>query len=784
MDSTALQDDEVGQLQALSCPYLAKLHPALLATKLVQGKPRAFGNNTVVLYARHGVEMHMAYFPNSSLLVVAVKMSEQLKYALTKTQAELTVTENLYQPKWLGHLAPQAKIHIIWASIFHSLKGPQDGCLGDCVKMATGDLIPRRVLCTGYCGGGAMATVAAVWMALQCPTADVRCITFGSPRVGNAAFCEAFKWLVGRSYRVVYRRDPSPSRANHAVMHSLVHVHGAIYIASDRAEPGKQPSEARAHGGCEADHDFERYAEAMYASVARHFEEMQAFRGGKPMVMFATACNELAGDEDEASNTSSRHAAGRPSPAKSDVNTGAAHAVRELKAGHRRGMPTQDKQPVPDAMQLEGAVAQDAGLPPGDAMPLQASQRRVLAQNRFVDSAPGNDKAERTVSDAVHAATDDRNTDIGLSDGEGGGSEWLKRAFSVLELEDVELHLEQLDTLGKVLVVGKVSQAVVLSWAAYRDEATFRDWTGIENSKLVCDSTFDTQVHVGWLPGGTAVMAFRGTENAQDGLQDMKIIRKNIDYLQALYPGVQAHTGFMQQFAAVSSMAKPEENLAEVIKQLSGGQDPNRVQCCGHSLGGALATLAATWASMTYPQADVRCITFGSPRVGNQVFKNAFQSMVGTSIRVVHRGDLIPALPPALAYKHVENCLHLRRGQILLRDRPWRFKLRLNVGDHLVSSYTAGIWAHRPHGEPQLPFLGRKKKHDTKRHQAEDDSGHHAATAHQHHSFSLWRLLSCMPALGLEDRLQTEEDEQHTDKIPAHLPAVRSSSDRVSVGDG
>ena len=49
--------------------------------------------------------------------------------------------------------------------------------------------------------------------------------------------------------------------------------------------------------------------------------------------------------------------------------------------------------------------------------------------------------------------------------------------------------------------------------------------------------------------------------------------------------------GFMQQFAAVSSMAKPEENLAEVINQLSGGREPNRVLCCGHSLGGALATL-------------------------------------------------------------------------------------------------------------------------------------------------------------------------------------------------
>ena len=63
------------------------------------------------------------------------------------------------------------------------------------------------------------------------------------------------------------------------MVHSLVHVHGAIYIASNRAEPGKQPSKARAHGGCEADHDFEWYAEAIHAAVARHLDEMEAFRG-------------------------------------------------------------------------------------------------------------------------------------------------------------------------------------------------------------------------------------------------------------------------------------------------------------------------------------------------------------------------------------------------------------------------------------------------------------------------------------------------------------------------
>ena len=39
---------------------------------------------------------------------------------------------------------------------------------------------------------------------------------------------------------------------------------------------------------------------------------------------------------------------------------------------------------------------------------------------------------------------------MGPSDGEGGGSVWLKRAFSMLEQEDVEVDLEQLDTLAKV----------------------------------------------------------------------------------------------------------------------------------------------------------------------------------------------------------------------------------------------------------------------------------------------------------------------------------------------
>ena len=59
------------------------------------------------------------------------------------------------------------------------------------------------------------------------------------------------------------------------------------------------------------------------------------------------------------------------------------------------------------------------------------------------------------------------------------------------------------------------------------------------------------QVHVGWLEGGTAILAFRGTQTAQDGLQDVKIVRQSIDHLQGMFPGTQAHSG-------LSSTAAPQ----------------------------------------------------------------------------------------------------------------------------------------------------------------------------------------------------------------------------------
>ena len=66
------------------------------------------------------------------------------------------------------------------------------------------------------------------------------------------------------------------------------------------------------------------------------------------------------------------------------------------------------------------------------------------------------------------------------------------------------------------------------------------------------------QVHVSWIESGTAVFSFRGTESTQDGLQDLKLIRRNIDFLARSCPGAKAHTGAHVGFTVMQGCSSPD----------------------------------------------------------------------------------------------------------------------------------------------------------------------------------------------------------------------------------
>lgn len=78
----------------------------------------------------------------------------------------------------------------------------------------------------------------------------------------------------------------------------------------------------------------------------------------------------------------------------------------------------------------------------------------------------------------------------------------------------------------------------------------------------------------------------------------------------------------------------------------------------GHSLGGALATLAALDLRARFGQI-VQLIQFGSPRVGNEAFYTKVKQVFGsTDFRVTHANDIVPHWPKALShsgYHHIER---------------------------------------------------------------------------------------------------------------------------------
>ena len=76
----------------------------------------------------------------------------------------------------------------------------------------------------------------------------------------------------------------------------------------------------------------------------------------------------------------------------------------------------------------------------------------------------------------------------------------------------------------------------------------------------------------------------------------------------------------------------------------------------GHSLGGAMASIAAaTISKLGYISSDkLKLITYGEPRVGNADYAAAVDKLVPYCFRITHAQDVSPHLPPKgmLGYYH------------------------------------------------------------------------------------------------------------------------------------
>lgn len=170
------------------------------------------------------------------------------------------------------------------------------------------------------------------------------------------------------------------------------------------------------------------------------------------------------------------------------------------------------------------------------------------------------------------------------------------------------------------------------------------------------------------------IVVFRGTElqDPRDILTDLKIRKRD---LSAQGRVGRVHRGFSQ------ALDKIWDDVEQAIACLSGSQ---YLMMTGHSLGGALAVLAANRIGESRP---VGLMTFGCPRVGDTEFcADVANRHPGQHMRFVNGADVVPMLPFfVLGYRHSGTLCYIdRKGQIILKPNFWRVFL-----DRSIELFTA-----------------------------------------------------------------------------------------------
>jgi hypothetical protein len=122
-------------------------------------------------------------------------------------------------------------------------------------------------------------------------------------------------------------------------------------------------------------------------------------------------------------------------------------------------------------------------------------------------------------------------------------------------------------------------------------------------------------------------------------------------------------TALANTSATSQEESKIAEGATDVRKCPKEEKDPNwTVLFTGHSLGGALATLAAfdlsyRSSSWSNKPAKIALYNFGSPRVGNKAFATEFNRAVPHSWRLIARNDAVVNVPRLVGYCHVGHAV-------------------------------------------------------------------------------------------------------------------------------
>ena len=152
----------------------------------------------------------------------------------------------------------------------------------------------------------------------------------------------------------------------------------------------------------------------------------------------------------------------------------------------------------------------------------------------------------------------------------------------------------------------------------------------------------------------TIVLAFRGTEPKE--FSDIKADLKAWKRKSQTWGMV--HAGFYEYLERIWDTVENHINY--------GDRESKKLYICGHSLGGAMATLAAS----RLQDRVVACYTYGSPRVGGRVWRS---KCTFEHHRYVNNNDIVPRVPFwIMGFRHYGELHYINHYGNIRKLTPWQ----------------------------------------------------------------------------------------------------------------
>jgi pimeloyl-ACP methyl ester carboxylesterase len=191
----------------------------------------------------------------------------------------------------------------------------------------------------------------------------------------------------------------------------------------------------------------------------------------------------------------------------------------------------------------------------------------------------------------------------------------------------------------------------------------------------------------------------RGTEGILEWIHDAEFLLVPCPFLVG---AGNTEDGFTAMYDSLrTGVAAGSPSVVAGLATLPFKQPVGPVTVCGHSLGGALATLLALDLEANSIFKNPTVYTYGSPRTGDPLFVSTYDQAVPNTFRIANRIDLVPKLPFPPAYDHVLGLFDLNPIQLL--PFPPKILVKPDIScEHYLNSYLHLLSLLS--GGPELPL--------------------------------------------------------------------------------